>query len=61
MITLKHHSDCTEVNFTGTTEEVIHDLWAILEAFRQSTGTQFTLEFIEGYLNYLNDEIKERK
>jgi len=61
MITLKQHNDCIEVHFNGTGEEVIQDIWSILEAFRQASGTVITLEFVEGYLRYLEDEIKERK
>ena len=59
MITITENDKSIEVHFEGTVKEVAHDIWAILEAYRDNLGTKHTLEFIEGYLNFLNDKIIE--
>ena len=57
MITITEDKNTVEVHLEGTVSDIAHDIWAILEAYRANLGDKHTLEFIEGYLNYLNDEL----
>ena len=59
MITITEDNKSVEVHFEGTVKEVAFEILAILEAYRDNLGDKHTLEFIEGYLNYLNDELLE--
>lgn len=59
MITITEDKKSIEVQFEGTVANVAQDIWAILEAYRNNLGTKHTLEFIEGYLNFINDELIE--
>lgn len=58
MITITEDEHTVEVHLEGTLSDVAHDIWAILEAYRDNLGTENTLKFIEAYLRHLEDEIK---
>jgi hypothetical protein len=58
MITITEDKNAIEVHLEGTVSDVAHDIWAILEAYRANLGDKHTLEFIEGYLNYIEDKLK---
>ncbi len=58
MIKITETDKAIEVHFEGKISDIAHEIWAILEGYRDSVGTQLTLEFIEAYLNDINDELE---
>lgn len=61
MIKIIKTNEAIAVKFEGTEKEVRQDIWAILEAYRENLGTYNTLKYLEGYLIYIQNEIKGEK